>query len=301
MAVGLIYTLLAGVVWVAVGAFFSVAAKRKIEFEVFMFFSSGLSALFAWIFVPNYGLLFDGGESRLLPLVFWMACVALLSSTGFLALRGAMVPGRHGLAWTMGQAAMLLPFAAGIVLWREQSNGFRAAGMLLLALSLPLCAAARNAGGDEVGRRAGGGGWVAKALLAFVLIGLSQVSSMVPSHWHGWTDSSRLRVPLIFLVSFLFWLLMAACRGKKLDSAAILPLAAGYTVSVLAGQWLLYRALDRMASLGLSAVVYPVAVGTCISGFYLYSLVLLRENADVRSTLGVLAAVGGIVLIAFGS
>jgi len=299
MAIGFFLTFLTGLLWVVVGAVFSTAAKREVEFAPFMFLGALLSMVFAWIVIPDYRVLAAAGQSRLLPLLFWMACVSLLAAIGFLALRKAMVPGRHGIAWTMGQAAMLLPFAAGILLWRESSSGFGNVGMFFLALSLPLCAMVRQSpsNGEAVAKQKDGRAWSAWALLAFALIGLSQVSSMVPSHWPEWTDAAKLRVPVIFLVSALFWLIPTLRQKQKIAFNTTLPLALGYAFCVLAGQWLLYMALDQMAALRLSGMVYPLAIGTCIGGFYLYSLVILREKTNLAATLGVFSAVGGIILI----
>ena len=123
---------------------------------------------------------------------------------------------------------------------------------------------------------------------------------MAPSHWPGWTDTAKLRVPLISLISFLFWLVPILWQKRRIDVRAMLPLSLGYAACVLAGQWLLYLALDRLAALGLSATVYPLAIGTCIAGFYLYSLVVLRERATLASSLGVLTACFGIILITLG-
>lgn len=303
MMLGFLLTVITGLVWVMVGAIFSVAAKREIELASFMFLGAGLSTVFAWSVIPDYGTLIAGNQSRLLPLAFWMTGVAILAAIGFLALRKAMVPGKHGLAWTMGQAAMLIPFAAGTLIWQEEITSFCSAGMLFLAVSLPLCAVRRKSRstGQAVEAPAGEARWSAWGLLAFALIGLSQVFSMVPSHWPDWTDSSKLRVPLVFLVSTLFWLTLMIRRKRKMEARKNLPLALGYAACVLAGQWLLYLALDRMAALGLSSMVYPLAIGTCIIGFYLYSRIALREKTNFAATLGVLSAAGGIILITLGS
>ncbi|OGV47614.1 MAG: hypothetical protein A2X49_05035 [Lentisphaerae bacterium GWF2_52_8] len=208
-------------------------------------------------------------------------------------MRKAMEMGRHGIVWTIGQSSMLIPFAAGALLWNERISGFRIAGLLLLALSLPFCAAAKKDAGEiRVSS------WLGYCFAAFALIGASQFLSMIPSHWEGWEDKAGLRVPLLFLFSALLWLGMIVLQRRRIEFAPILRLSLAYSAFVLAGQLTLYRSLDIMSAQGLSSIVYPMAIGTCIGGFFVYSIIALKEKFGFGSGLGVASAIAGITIIA---
>ena len=55
MLTGLTFTFITGLIWVAVGIVFSISARRKLDFAMFMFCCSVFGSLASLIFIPNYG------------------------------------------------------------------------------------------------------------------------------------------------------------------------------------------------------------------------------------------------------
>lgn len=295
MLAGLAFTFLTGLIWAAVGIVFSVSVKKGLDFTTFMLLYSALCTLASWTAIPDYAMLLKCGEPRWAELSVAMGANSVLGSAGFLAMRKAMETGRHGVVWTVAQSAMLIPFAAGVLLWGEKVSIYGIAGMLLLAASLPFCA---SAGGRRESGKDGSPGLPVHCLAAFALIGLSQLLSMIPSHWEGWEDHARLRVPLLFLFSMLFWLGVAVLRMRRLDLARTLWTALAYSVFVLAGQMALYKSLDLMSAANRSAIVYPTAIGCCVGAFFIYSVAALKERPCFSSGLGVAGVVSGIAMTA---
>jgi len=295
MSLGLALTFLTGLAWNAVGIIFSLAAKRELEFSVFMLVQSALSSLIACILIPDYGALIHGEQSRSMELAIVMTATALLAAAGFKAMRMAMESGRHGIVWTISQTSMIIPFAAAMILWKEEATAFTYLGLLLLAASLPLCSSRR--GGAEGGKK-GASAWLTYAFASFALIGMSQVASIVPSHWESWSDKGHLRVPMLLAFSTLLWLAVVVSQRRSFDLWRTLRVAAPYSFFVLIGQLLLYKSLDVMAGIGISFLVYPLAIGICISGFFIYSITFLKERLTWCGLAGVASAMTGIMILA---
>ena len=59
----------------------------------------------------------------------------------------------------------------------------------------------------------------------------------------------------------------------------------------------LYKSLDLGGKIGLSGVVFPCVVGTCIAGFSIYSALRLKEKYSVLALAGVALCILGVVLI----
>lgn len=53
-----------------------------------------------------------------------------------------------------------------------------------------------------------------------------------------------------------------------------------------------------MAACGAGSIGYPIAMGACISGFFLYSLFVLPERLNLPACIGLAAVLSGIVTIA---
>ena len=54
---------------------------------------------------------------------------------------------------------------------------------------------------------------------------------------------------------------------------------------------------DAMRAAGLGNVSYPLLVSSCIVGFFLYSLIFLREKVRPIQFLGLALCIGGIAAI----
>lgn len=294
MSSGLALTILTGVMWIGVGVVFSLAAKGQRCFISFMFVQSAVSTLAAWALIPDYDALLQGSHSRSWELAGVMALVALLGAGGFFAMKKAMQDGRHGAAWTISQSAMIVPFAASLLLWHEKAATLGWTGLALMLAGLPLCSSGKaGAGGKEPSK-----GWLPCVLLSFALLGASQAASMAPSHWDGWTDKANLRAPLLFLISSALWLAAAWACGRRLDFAQSWRGATLYALFALAGQLLLYKALDAMSAEGMSGVVYPLAIGICVGGFLLYSAVFLKERPTFFNLAGAACSIAGMAALA---
>jgi uncharacterized membrane protein len=296
MLIGLMWTLATGLIWFGVGVVQSQAAQRQIDRRLFFgLYSASITAL-AWATLPDYGVLRVGAVPQLPSLAVVMLAAGVTSLLGTQLLQKALSSGHQAASWTIGQSAMVLPFLAGVFLFGEPLSTSRLAGMLCILVSL-VAFGLVQAPGTAASKVSSDQRWFWLALGAFLLIGVSQVFTLLPSHWANWADTARLRIPLVFSGGFILTV-GPLLRNRRLLNRRTTLMALLLTAAVFPGQILLYRAVDALSAVGMTALVYPVAVGTCILGFALYSAVVVREGLNGAQVVGIVLGAIGISLIA---
>ena len=303
MLQGLLFTLTTGLLWAAIGVAYSVMAQRRMGFFAVMGPSFVVTTALAWGVLPNYRLLANGGVDRLSALAAIMAGAGAITVVGMACMQEAMRRGHHAASWAVGQSALVAPYLVGVLLFSEPLVWNKALGVLLILGSLVAFGWARKGERDEKERSQssdaasrGGLGWFMLVIHALLLLSVSQSLTTLPSHWAGWTDAAGLRVPLFFSGLGAAYL-AAGLIVRKLPGKEELLVAAALVVLALPSHFCLYRAMDCLKPLQMVGAVYPLAVGICILGFALYSLLLLKEKTTAFHVLGLCVGLAGIVLL----
>lgn len=300
---GFILTLMTGLIWGGVGIVFSRVVKRNMDFPSFMLLSSGFILIFSLAVIPDYRAIMSGNaNSRFFELIIVMLAVSVTANIGFLKMRGAMQCGHHGFTWAIAQSAMVLPFIFALLFWKEKAGISRLAGILLILtsfslLSLKEIGSPGKTSNSKSGSMKNGLSWIFFSISAFLLIGISQIFSIMPSQWSNWSDKGALRVPLLSGLTFIFWIGYVFLKGEKISFKLTFLHSLIYALLVLSGQIFLYKSLDLMALAKISSLVYPLAVGTCIMVVVIYSALKLREQFGISGIAGILVSLLGIILI----
>ncbi|MCE9612636.1 MAG: hypothetical protein K8T26_00075 [Lentisphaerae bacterium] len=280
-----------GLLWAVVGAFFSHAARRGLRLVPFGLVSSISSTLMAAC-LCDWAAIRAGGLPALSAFVPIIVLGGFLNTAGTQLIMAAMRRGHQAGSWTVAQSAMVVPFLAGVTFWHERPSVLNMLGVLLIVSSIALFG--RRAAMRE--HRSESHAWFGFALLAFVMIGMSQTLLTVPSHWPGWSDAGRLRVPLVTSSAALALGVGCAFRrewpGRREIVAGLGCSLVGVTGSVLA-----FAGMDNLATAGLVSLVYPLAVGTCIVGFGLNTRFRMREPLGRAGAVALLCGVAGILLL----
>lgn len=287
---GIILTLATGALWCGVGIVYGRAAEKRDGFALFLAVGGLCFAAVSWSATPPAA----APVATVLTVAAVMIPAGILGQLGFLALCGAMRRGGHGVSWGIAQSAMLCPFAAGVLLFGEHASAARLAGIGLLTTALVPLSCANRGNGEADGRRS----FLAFAFLAFALIGMQQVLTLIPNRLpESGAAALSWRVPLFSLCG-LGWFAAAYLRREK-GLRAILPLALLYGLLVAAGQLTMFRALDRLSEAGAAGIAYPLAVSVSVAFFSLYSVWLRKERTGLAGGVGILLAVFGMILLAF--
>lgn len=287
---GICITLVTGLLWCCIGIVYSRVVQKERGFYLFLFLSALCFSLTSWCgAMPR-----PAAVRAVLAVAAVMIPAAVAGQFGFLSLRSAMRHGSHGASWSIAQSAMLCPFAAGMIFFGERVTGIRIAGMMLLLSSLILLGRSQGGGSAANGRS----GFSTPAFLAFGLIGLQQTLTLLPNRMPG-VDPAALswRIPLYSLCG-LSWI-AAVLRFREYRLAGVLPAALLNGALTAAGQWCFFRALDLLTPCGAAGIAYPLAVGSSIALFFLYTEWIRGERTGFVGRSGVLLAVFGMMFLAF--
>jgi len=298
-----------GIPWVWVGIVYSRAAHRGINSGLIQLYGSIAGTVFnAAVFLMINRLHPMAADLPVSTVVWAAVSQAGAGAINFLMLRAmtvAMARGPHGITWSIMQSGMILPFLMGILVFGVKLRLGMAIGIVLILASILLFGVAKQDGkrSNVASERA----WFGMALLAFLFCGVTHCCGNLASYLpRGAEVGSVFRCLFAALGSAIVWPVFAWMdrkkTGKPLFRGAPHRQIAKYALSILvvgipSQYFLFYRGLDGLQRLGYGAVGYPIAVCSCIAGFFLYCTLIRRERPNRIQTIGMLAAMLGVLVI----
>ena len=307
-----------------IGILYSNAAKNKKEFSLFMvsfylfFFLISLILPSAWEFMLGAGgiplqtfpvksvKIVSFGE--LLNLSLCMVPSTIFTSAGFFMFAVAVRKGPLSVAWGIMQAAIILPFLSGWLLFGDNINIVSIVGILIIILALIFMVKGKQLNQNEdantpVNRSKDFLFW---AFAAFLLTGLGQVLSLLPNKFTVIFPSEMplsnevltWRVPISALCGFLMWFIIGAATRIKFSLNQIKN-GFNYAAVVFWGHTVLYIAIDLLAKYNLSGLAYPLAMGCCIVLFSLFCRIVRSEKLHNWESAGLIVLTLGLFILAF--
>jgi drug/metabolite transporter (DMT)-like permease len=292
--VGTLYVVAAGLLNAVMGVFFSQAGRQGMRLPAFGLVMGLSSTAVIWCFC-DWPVLLAGDIPRWRGFVPILAIGGSLSWCGLLLMMVAMRRGHQAGSWMVTQSAMVVPLLAGILIWGDRPRSVNLAGGALLLGSIVLFGVQPAARA----RAAPAKPWFFIALLGFLAMGVSQTLLTVPSHWPGWSDPGRLRVPVMSTAATIF--LATACVVQRCWPRRhewIFGVISNFVG--LGNAVLLFAGMDRLAERNLVALAFPLSIGTGMVGFAIYSRVWLREPLGAFGGTAVAVGLVGLCLLAIG-
>ena len=286
MTTGLLLLILTGILWAEVGIVISQVVRRGISYAAFAVWPATVGALLAATFTV------DWSARGSLPVAGLMILAGLFTAAAFLLMTRAMEAGHHAIIWTVSQFAFVWSFGFGVLALGEEPGEGRWTGMALIALGVALFGRARKTvePTGPVKRH-----WFALSLAAFVVLGVSQVLTVLPSAFPALHDAARLRTATLLGGVAVTYAVVAWQRGDRVRGGA-LALGVGQGVVSFASQWMFFAGMDHLAAAHLVGLAYPVTIGVCLAAFALYSRLWLREPASPTYWAAVAASLAGVAL-----
>jgi multidrug transporter EmrE-like cation transporter len=272
--------------------------RNQLDLFVYILVNGVLGLAYLAVFHVNWAVVFTGQVVAPGRLVAVIGLAGALNIGGYFCMLQAMRLGHNGITWTIGESAMVVPFAASLAIWHNPvalSGGIGVALVLATLVILGVKQEAPGADAQGAGRRRG---WFPLALGAFLLLGVSEVFCTIPSRWAGWVDTANLRVPLMSLAPIVLAAIVVRVRRSRFQRKNILVSCIGAAVGT-ASTVLMFRGLDMPERCGYISIVYPLAVGVCITSFALYSWLGIKERFRARELAGIALGVVGIALLAW--
>lgn len=297
MVIGVCLVFLVGLIWVLVGVVLTRVSATGTSVVTFYMVGCWLAGIFAWVFLVNWPVLAKEFPDRAMELAAWLGGAGALNSLGQLMLIKAMSLGHKGVSWAMVQTAMLIPFLSSLLFWKEKITLPGSAGITLLLVAIVLLSRGRKDAMMNATQRRPSTGWLMMVIGAIVLIGSSQACQAVPSHWDNWQDAASLRVCFLSTGGALantLWVLLLRQR----ITTNTLRYGGMWAVLALLSYYMLFQALDRLTSAGMSCFVFPIGQAVCMIGFALYSYWHLCERFRPVVLCGMGCGVAGILFMA---
>lgn len=302
MAVGIACVLAAGLCWAAIGVFFSRLAARGTGFAPQMFTCQLAMATAGWVLLPDWPAILAGQTARSGQLAAMLLTGGVAVSIGIMAMQLAMRTGHHAASWTMSQSAMVIPFLVSVLLLGDPFVPAKALGVAMVLGEVACFGLARKdrKKPDRSSRAVRlPVPWILMALLSLAMLGIQQTMVLVPSYWPGWSDTGRLRVPLLLTGPLIGYAALLAIRRVRPRRGNLLP-ALLYASIGVPSQVLFFTGLDRLGRFDLAGLAFPLAIGACILSFALYSMTILREHISLLHAGGIALGLAGMSLIVLG-
>ncbi len=258
---GFLLAILTGFTWTAIGVVLSRCAKRSFDVVAYSLAQTFFGILFTALCYIRFGEIV---WRELLILLVLVGTGGVINSIAQMVVRQAMSRGNHGPVWAISQAALVIPFLAGVVLWGNTGSVGQWLGTGLIAGGILIPVAEQFRSQRNV---------LLPTLVAFLLFGLVQTLYAAPSQIPDFHDSAGLR-PTLGLALFMALLSLVSLK-------------------------IFFLGLDQLSRAGLGNVGIPLIVGANILGFAFYSRVVLRERPSKPETAGSAMVLAGIVATAF--
>ena len=294
-ASGLLLTCTIGLLWSFTGVYYKLMAKWKLNPYDVGILTGIIGIVVNLLFVTKTGKFFSGE----IPLPSWHYGVFVLfagfaNGWGSYVLQRSMLYGKSGVTWAIGQCALIVPFFAITIIYSEPWNLLKLSGTAVIAAGM-IAVALRNSqksSAEAPDPRYG----VVLALAAFVILGGAQSMTSATS-FMSYTDQGLLR-PLITGAGAV--LAAAACKiylkeKKFYFPKKLIPVITLLSLQAVLVQVMQFCALDRLKNCGMNGVFFPIAVGLCIAGYSVWSLLFFKEKCSglfIGSVAAILFGIG---------
>ena len=231
-------------------------------------------------------------QTRILEMAAWIIPGALANVAGHLAIARAMATGRQPVAWAIGQGGQALTFIATLLIWNESAGVASWAGLAAILAGVALLSRNKSSGFKPVS----GNKWVYWSVAAMLFYGINQTLMSVPSHWEGWNDAARLRLPTTLLVVGLAGMSFSA-RPKKDVLVRLLPWVIPYGILVCVCFFTVYLSIDRLSVVGCAALAWPLACSTGVVAYAIGSHFTGKCRISIKESVGIATVVAGILAL----
>lgn len=304
MLFGITALIFVGLTWTFVGIIIGSAPKHGLKTSFIQFCGAIISVLVSLgviCFMPRMGTV---------PQVFYavMGTLVAAGSINFAMLEcmaAAMQRGPNGLIWSLIQSALVIPFLAGVIFFDSELNCIRGAGVLLIVLSIIILGAQKK--NDSQGK----GHWRLLTFIAFILAGLTITLTNAPSYFRQADTVTSVQRALAFATgTFLASTLRNLCTtgaknilrefSKHIRSRRFITFILTLQgFGVISAYFLSYPAMNALAKAGTGAIAYPLMITSCIIGFNLYSMFILREKWTLLQALATFGCIAGATMTCF--
>lgn len=309
MVTGILLAVTTGICWIWAGIVTSHASRRNMSIPFIQLFGAVFGFGISCVILAGMALLFPErfGISRnvLLLSAGSQYVFGILNYLMFIAMGRAMREGPNGIVWSIVQSGLIFPFLMGITIFSVPAGPVRWIGLFLILGALVFFGIGKGTAKKKTDGKAVGK-WYLFALLAMLLCGMNQCFGNLPSYLSGKeTVSPVFRAMFSQMGALTGWGIGMLMKWTDLKTGfepgkrkmVMLFALAGNAVGLLSTYLFFYNAQDYLVRANAGAIAYPVIVCSCVAGFFLYSIFVLREKTHTAQKIGFVLGLAGIIAI----
>ncbi|MBQ9088972.1 MAG: EamA family transporter [Lentisphaeria bacterium] len=289
------FAVVVGMLWSCTGIFYGHISRSKLDVYLVWICCALISIAFASLSgITDVPALISGK----IPLpsagyAGFMFGAGMLNLTGSLTLYQALKRGNPGIAWAIGQSALIVPLIALSIWYKEPLQLYKVIGIVFIIGGIIALAGDKNKEGSPVQNTG-----IMLALLAFCITG--GAGTMTSScGYFSYNDQGNIRTLITlsaYMLTALIWKLCARDFSFKLNRKA-LGIIGLMALSTCTGIFLQFKGLDHLAAKRAGGVFFPLAIGICVAGFSLYTILVKKEKYSLTAGCGLAAVILGIIVI----
>ncbi len=297
----MIFAILTGLSWAGISIMMSTVARNRISVFLFYWIGNTISAVAAWLFMPDWSA-FDkvsGKSLTTLILLLFFAGFVNVASQAVMVL--TLKLGHNGISIVVRNCAAVIPFLTGVLLWNNRVGITGFIGLAMIFSGMAGIVLGRNATVNSPSGKVSLK-WLIAVAASLALSGSYQLLNSFTARLSPETLETGIRIPLL-LTSGATGNCIAFFLSRKTEAITadakklLLWMTVGWSVLAIISNSFMFKTLDVMTSIGASALVYPIVIGVNIMTFSLYSRFRLKERYTWLAICSLLLCVSGIIFL----
>jgi len=295
--VGILLMFLVGLCWTGSGVIVSTNARRNVNTALMIGVNTIAICAVCMVILGRQGKLpLDFSGYFGLTHLFMFTC-GFFNLLAFVIIEKAMKLGNNGIVWSFIQSALIWPFAMGILIFGVEPRWTRLLGVAVVLVGVLMMGFTKSSREDGVpsSRR-----WLWGTILGFLVAGWTQCLGNVPSYWEQASQMSSVEKTLTMQLGNLVGCIALKWRSvfsKSAWNGLLVPVIVYTAFNILNQFFFYFNGLQKLTDIGAGSIAYPIGMGVCISGVFLYSACVLREKTSALGFCALAACLSGIIII----
>lgn len=298
---GFLLVFIAGFFWIGIGVAVSKCSERGWNYNIVQGLTYLGSAMICAVILAGKSV--STGSSGISGFGFLMCSLGGFANFyNYVLTAKAMQRGPNGLVWGIMQSGLVGTFLLGVIFFGEKPAPLRLAGLFMIICGVLVMGLAKNKKNSVRISEGTSKNWVLFSLGAMLLSMVTQCCNILPSYFPEMGENGAVSRTLGMyfggVIGFVLTTLPGMIRSKNFGGGGEW-ITAGILIitNTSASLFFFYRGLDLLTQSGCGGLGYPVAIGVCVIGFSLYSLLALKEKFARLSLAGLTAVCLGIIVI----